>query len=132
MAMNPYVANQNRNYYYFHFRQAEKNSWCRTCQRSVEFFPSWTNSSVFLAFAAFLQVKFANVGIKTRLLIDIATGNFFYAYCVPVVLFQKHSFLHQLTQNMTSRFDRNSTFIVCWTQNKKCRISVKWRCHILD
>ena len=50
----------------FHFRQAKKNSWCRTCQRSVEFFSPWTSSSVFLAFAAFLQVKFANVGIKTK------------------------------------------------------------------
>ena len=73
----------------FHFRQTEKNSWFRTCQRSLEFFSPWTSSSVFLAFAAFLQVKFANVGIKTKLPIGIATGNFFSAYvmAIPVVEF---------------------------------------------
>ena len=44
VAMDLYVANQSTNYYYFcshfRFRQTEKNSWFRTCQRSVEFFSS--------------------------------------------------------------------------------------------
>ena len=56
-----------------------------------------------------------------------------------VILFQKYFYFRQLTQKMTSWFDRNSTFVVfclhlpseCGTQNNKCRISVKSRCHFL-
>ena len=109
----------------------------------ISSWPKWWMKSVWLE-----QCK-CLLSINHLLLLSPIMGqNYFWSsnYIWSGCFFQKHLFLRQLMQNMTSWLDRNSTFIVflhfCVQKIKpqpedadcktiKCRISVKSRCHFL-